>query len=122
MHRVRVGSMGVGRILVPVDFSEASKRGLDYALGAAKAYGADVEILHASSLPPYVPTSLALSLVRGDASLTVEDLARSQAKEQMDGLLATVAHNDVAISPVIEAAAAFDAIKGRSDVADLVIM
>lgn len=114
--------MSVGRILAPVDFSDSSRRGLKYAFAAAKAWNATVEVLHASSLPPYVPTTVALSLARGSGSVTVEDLARAQAKEQMDQLLAGVPHDGVIVSPIVDYATPFDAIKAHSAGVDLVVM
>ena len=45
------------RVLVPVDFSEASRKSLDYALSLARPFGAKVRLLHvveALVLPPDV--------------------------------------------------------------------
>lgn len=38
--------MGIGKILVPVDFTPASDAALAYALAMADAHGAEVELLH----------------------------------------------------------------------------
>ena len=36
----------LNKILVPLDFSQASKDALDYAVHIAKIYGSEVELLH----------------------------------------------------------------------------
>jgi nucleotide-binding universal stress UspA family protein len=45
----------IGRILVPVDFSDCSGHGLQYALEFAKARGASVVLLHVVQLVPFMP-------------------------------------------------------------------
>ncbi len=110
------------RILAPVDFSEASRRGLSYAFGAAGAYGAPVEVLHACSLPPYVPATLALSLARGEAPTTVQELAFGQAKEEMARMLAAVPHPSCTPELRVQPGDALDAILERSRDAQLVVM
>jgi nucleotide-binding universal stress UspA family protein len=46
--------MDIRHILVPTDFSESSKRALDYAMGVAQALGAKLTLLHVVELPSYV--------------------------------------------------------------------
>ena len=41
------------RILVPVDFSEASSAALEYAIDLAARHQATVDVLHVWELPPY---------------------------------------------------------------------
>jgi nucleotide-binding universal stress UspA family protein len=41
------------RILVAIDFSDASEAALDYAIGLAKPLGASITVLHAYELPVY---------------------------------------------------------------------
>lgn len=41
------------RILVPVDFSEASQAALEYAIDLAQSHHATVDVLHVVDLPPY---------------------------------------------------------------------
>jgi len=42
----------IHRILVPVDFSDHSQRALDEAIGFAKAFGAEVHLLHSYQMHP----------------------------------------------------------------------
>lgn len=43
---------GLRRILVPVDFSDASSAALDYAINLAESHHASVDVLHVWDLPP----------------------------------------------------------------------
>jgi len=42
----------IRRVLCPVDYSEHSRRALDYAIGIARWYGATVTLFHVASLTP----------------------------------------------------------------------
>jgi glycine betaine transporter len=42
-------------IVVPVDFSEHSRRALDYAIDLAQQFGARLHLVHASDLPEKIP-------------------------------------------------------------------
>jgi|RhiMetdeSRZDD1v2_1073273.scaffolds.fasta_scaffold210404_5 universal stress protein A len=42
---------GFQKIMVPVDFSEHSQRALDYAVGLANRFGAEVVVFHCYQLP-----------------------------------------------------------------------
>jgi len=44
----------IRRILVPVDFSEHSERALEHAIGLAKVFGAEIELLHSYEVTPIV--------------------------------------------------------------------
>jgi nucleotide-binding universal stress UspA family protein len=46
--------MEIRHILVPIDFSDSSKRALDYAVGLAQTFGAKLTLLHVVELPSYV--------------------------------------------------------------------
>jgi nucleotide-binding universal stress UspA family protein len=72
----------VRRILVPVDFSEAAGRVLDYALDIARDRGAEVTLLHVVGVPaapfdpaygvladPRLPADLAAGAAKGLADL-----------------------------------------------------
>ena len=42
----------IRKILVPVDFSEHSKRALDEAIGLAQVFGAEIHLLHCYEINP----------------------------------------------------------------------
>lgn len=69
----------VKRILVPVDFSECSQEGLQYAIGFANQFGARIMLLHATYLGYiYSSEGTALHDVRG-----LQNAARENAERQM---------------------------------------
>ena len=69
----------VKRILVPVDFSECSREGLQYATGFAKKFGARIVLLHTTYLGYiYSSEGTALYDVRG-----LRHAARENAERQM---------------------------------------
>ena len=45
--------MTIKRILVPIDFSAPSLRGLDYAIGLVKDLDAALDVLFVVELPPF---------------------------------------------------------------------
>lgn len=77
--------LSVKRILVPVDFSECSQKGLQYAIGFANQFGARIMLLHATYLGYiYSSESTALYDVRG-----LQKSARENAERQMRELMRT---------------------------------
>jgi len=73
----------VKRILVPVDFSECSQEGLQYAIGFANQFGARIMLLHATYLGYiYSTEGTALYDVRG-----LQNAARENAERQMQKLV-----------------------------------
>jgi len=69
----------VKRILVPVDFSECSQEGLQYAIGLANQFGARIMLLHATYLGYiYSSEGTALYDVRG-----LQNAARENAERQI---------------------------------------
>lgn len=74
----------VTKILVPVDFSECSRRGLERALRLAEAFGAAVTVLHAWQIPVYAAPELMVGPTEGEA---LPDHVRRQARRALDDLL-----------------------------------
>jgi nucleotide-binding universal stress UspA family protein len=77
--------MVVSRILVPVDFSDASRTVLEYAIDMAESFGARVELLHVWDLPGYVRPDLTVWV--GDVSGTYAEQAQQSANEHMSRLV-----------------------------------
>ncbi|HWP06441.1 MAG TPA: universal stress protein [Polyangiaceae bacterium] len=59
----------IHRILVPVDFSEPSRRALDYAAELARPLGATLEVLHVAEIPAFVPSASLPEARASDLSL-----------------------------------------------------
>ncbi|HEX5102049.1 MAG TPA: universal stress protein [Polyangiaceae bacterium] len=59
----------IHRILVPVDFSEPSRRALDYAAKLARPLGAAIDVLHVAEVPAFVPSASMPEAGASDLSL-----------------------------------------------------
>jgi nucleotide-binding universal stress UspA family protein len=73
--------MEIHHILAPTDFSDHSKKALDYASGLAEKFGAKLSLLHVVEIPPYpvegyAPPSLAAQFLEDLERQASEDLAR----------------------------------------------
>jgi len=77
----------VKSILVPVDFSEASRAALAYAAELAARFGAKLELLHVWDVPPYIPPEAMVGIPGSDAR-SLGQLARDHAREEMARLIA----------------------------------
>lgn len=74
--------VSINKILVPVDFSDCSRRALEHAAGLAEAVGATIEVLYVWEPPVYAMPDLAID-VPGEPSRNLRDYAQSQAVEEM---------------------------------------
>jgi universal stress protein A len=68
-------------ILVPVDYSEASGRALDYARFLAKPFGAKVDVVHVWDRPSFVPNDV--SIERGGKRRSLGELVRENSETEM---------------------------------------
>jgi universal stress protein A len=75
------------RILVPVDFSRASRTALDYALFLAERFGATVEVMHVLEAPRYLPPDTLIG-IPGEMQRPVGQIARTHAEREMEEMLA----------------------------------
>ena len=80
--------MNVRRIMVPVDYSEHSKRALEYAAALAARFGATVDVVHVWDRPTYVPEGLTVG-PKGSAK-SLGDLIRENAEREMQEFLGQV--------------------------------
>ena len=74
-------TLPIRRILVPVDFSECSRAGVDYALNLASTCDASILLLHAVQVLPYIPSERYAAHERAPAPGVLERAARSQMKK-----------------------------------------
>src|SRR5262245_57620469 len=77
------------KILVPVDFSPASRRALDLALGMAARFDASVELLHAVEYPMYAIPDMSVTLP-GAPPVPLDTYAQNLAEKEMDELVESV--------------------------------
>src|SRR4029453_8344548 len=86
-RRSKSGALrSIKTILVPVDFSDCSRHGLQYAIEFANEFGARIILLHSTDLG-YIYSSDGIMLydVRG-----LQDAARESSERQMRELMRTV--------------------------------
>jgi nucleotide-binding universal stress UspA family protein len=91
---------GYKKILVPVDFSGCSQKGLRYAIGFANELGAEIALLHATYLGYiYSSEGTALYDIPG-----LQEAARKSAERQMRKLVRTVKFGQVKFETVFTGA------------------
>jgi nucleotide-binding universal stress UspA family protein len=79
----------IRRILVPVDFSEASQAALGYACQLADAMGAEVEVLHVWEAPAdaLAPGLSEMTVLAPEGRTTVAELMRVRATQRLAALV-----------------------------------
>jgi nucleotide-binding universal stress UspA family protein len=72
----------IKNILVPVDFSDSSRKALFAAAELAVAYAARIDLLHVWEVPPYIPPEAMVGVPGSDAR-SLGQLARDHAHEEL---------------------------------------
>jgi len=89
------------KILVPVDFSEASRRVLEQALQLGKVCAAQVELLHVWEPPNYLSPDIMLS-VPGWSAISLEDFSVREARKAVQLFLEQSDHPSLALTTRID--------------------
>ena len=111
------------RILAAVDFSLPSGRALEASYVLAERFNADVHVLHATVLPPYIEPGLAVRIARDGAESTVESLAIDAAEASLDRLLSQhPAPHGVSVVPEVRYGEPLDVIDRQARGFDLVVV
>lgn len=87
--------MNIRKILVPTDFSTASRAAIDPARTMAKKFGAQIELLHVCDEPPTLTLS-DMVVVRGE-SITLGELMRRQASQKMEELVSELRSDGIVL-------------------------
>src|SRR4051812_38831642 len=87
----------IRRILVPTDFSVASREAIDFAAGLAKPLGVEaIDLIFVWHPPTLIPSELLVIAPEAvGKELTLEDLAREQAELQLRLAQATLKREGV---------------------------
>lgn len=112
----------IKRILVPVDFAECSKKGLELAFELATKYGAGIEVLHVWLTPPYATPSVSIPLgaIRMEE---LEELGRQEAENQLLEFIETMKKpSGIGIRTRVIMGVPQEAILAASNDFDLVVM
>ena len=89
------------KILVPVDFSEASRRALEQALQLGKVCAAQVDLLHVWEPPNYLSPDIMLS-VPGWSAISLEDFSVREARKAVQLFLEQSDHPSLALTTRID--------------------
>jgi nucleotide-binding universal stress UspA family protein len=110
----------ITRILCPVDFSDCSRRALEYAVAIGCWYDASVTALHVSTNVPVID---AVPVYRGEA-LGLKDREPAVLRQQLEALAHAAAHDARVTTDLVEAADVQPAIIRYAEAigADLIVM
>jgi nucleotide-binding universal stress UspA family protein len=110
----------LNRILVPIDFSEHSKKALRYAIPFAKQFNASIDLLYVVE-PTIYPADFSFGQV---GFPNVEDELRQRGAEELDALLRKEIGRQVPAKKVIRTGKAFYEIDqyAREEGVDLIII
>jgi universal stress protein A len=82
----------IQRILVPVDFSDTSKKALEYAHFLAQRFDAKLDVLHVWRPAEYAGDEMVV-LTRSEPELTLSTFLRNHADQQLTAFLEGVPHS-----------------------------
>jgi nucleotide-binding universal stress UspA family protein len=114
----------IRRIVAPTDFSEASRRAVEYATDLAERFGAELVLLHVVEIPPGL-TATTLMRSGPDGRLEpIGDYLRSVALDTLRGVAAEPQKRGIAVQSVVEVGDADREIGRTADRlgADLVVL
>lgn len=95
--------MTISRILVPIDFSECSATAFDYAYDLARRLDAKITLMHVWDVPFLWPSAGdTLVTVPTEEPMTVSQLVKKRASEEMSAFLQRSAHNGVEVTGRLE--------------------
>jgi nucleotide-binding universal stress UspA family protein len=108
----------LNKILVPVDFSDASERAIHYGLSLAMQFKARLAIAH------IVPSSTALDYTFPSETYDLETKAFAAAKERLPQMVPWEFHDAVNLLPIVKTGDVRDELLGiiREEAVDLVVM
>ena len=110
------------KILVPIDFSEASRRALEQALQLGKVCGAQVDLLHVWEPPRYLSPDVMLT-VPGWSAISLEEFSLREARKAVQIFLEQSDRPNLALTTRIDSGAPAPSIlRAIRDGYDLVVM
>jgi nucleotide-binding universal stress UspA family protein len=83
------------RILVAVDFSEASRLAFDDAAELAQRFGAELDVLHVWEVPTFLPPDV--PVVVGGAGTSLAEAVREAAEQALDAFVADARERGIAV-------------------------
>lgn len=113
-------TINLNRILVPIDFSESSKKALKYAIPFARQFGASIDLIYVVE-PTIYPADFSFGQV---GFPNVEEELRARGEAELKGLVKDLVRRQVPASVVIRTGKAFYEIDqyAREENIDLIII
>lgn len=91
----------IRRILVPMDFSECSRRGLRYAVALAERFGSEIVLVHAIEAPLNLPPQTLVRLDPEGPAMPIMDYVREAADRRLNAMLAELSLASIPAQGVI---------------------
>lgn len=98
------------RILVPIDFSEHSKRTLSYATKTATRHNSTIYLLHVFQIPDYVVTPYARRRQNSAEVQSQLDIAEQEARENLEAFAQELSNQGIKVQPHLRVGYPFDEI------------
>jgi len=104
------GDISYDKILVPIDFSEHSKRTVSYAIKTASKYKATIYLLHVFQIPDYVVTPYARRRQNCAEMHSHVDTAEREARETLQEYAEELSKKGIKVQPHLRVGYPFDEI------------
>jgi universal stress protein A len=98
------------KILVPIDFSEHSKRTVSYAIKTASSHKATIYLLHVFQIPDYVVTPYARRRQNCAEVQSQVDTAEQEARETLHDFAEELSKKGINVQPYLRVGYPFDEI------------
>jgi nucleotide-binding universal stress UspA family protein len=98
------------KILVPIDFSEHSKRTVSYAIKTASRHQATIYLLHVFQIPDYVVTPYARRRQNCAEVQSQVDIAEQEARETLQDFAVELSKKGINVQPYLRVGYPFDEI------------
>jgi universal stress protein A len=98
------------KILVPIDFSEHSKRTVSYATKTASRHNSTIYLLHVFQIPDYVVTPYARRKQNCAEVQSQVDAAEQEARENLDAFAEELSSKGIKVQPYLRVGYPFDEI------------
>lgn len=101
----------ISKILVPVDFSECSRKALRYGAMLAERFGASIDVVHVWEPPLYIFPDVMVELP-GEPAQSLGEFAQEKAGAEMDAFLQATLDEEARgiVTPRVESGHPFHAI------------
>jgi universal stress protein A len=98
------------KILVPIDFSEHSRRTVAYATGTASKHNSTIYLLHVFQIPDYVVSPYARRRQNSAEVQSQVDAAEQEARESLEAFAVELSKKGIKVQPYLRVGYPFDEI------------